>query len=351
MPACKHRQQTADGVFYEDRGNFVWIRTIFMIFGTRDERKGRQLMEKVIDKITLDLSNSTKETTVYAKQGDRKSHYLEVTLMAGGQIYPVRDAAAHLRARKPDGKMVYNQASVTEDGKVMAELTDQTLAVPGTVLADIQLMGAEGEILASFSFYIQVEEEITGEQIPSDSEFQAFNAAAVRAETAAVKAQNWAKNAADSASRVPEDALGAADLDRTLSQNGKPADAAAVGRKVAEITSGRPTVESGASGPWSWKKYSDGTAELYLNYKEKLQEESADNVLGHGYLKVIALPFRVKEIMGCGCTARAGSGFTIIKGVWTSVTSESCDIKIFISSNIPNETTCNIMCNIAVQYL
>ena len=190
------------------------------------------MIEKYVERIKLDFSDPSYNTRIHAKQGDRKSRFVEVTLTAGGTVYPIFGVCAVFRATKPDGNMVLNQAELTESGTVLIELTEQTLAVPGLVLADIQLVGTEGELLASCGFCIEVENAVTGIRTPSKSEFAVFNESVSRAETAAQSAETAAHLAEVSAAKIPIDVLKPENIDSSLTRPGMVADAEAVGQAI-----------------------------------------------------------------------------------------------------------------------
>ena len=126
---------------------------------------------KITQNIELDLAIQKPDVQVDAKQGDDGCRFVRVTLLKNGETYtPPSGATALFRCLKPDGCSCMNPAVINSDGTVTAELTDQVLAVPGTVLADILLMGDDGERLSSVSFAIRVRPVPLGENVNSTSE-------------------------------------------------------------------------------------------------------------------------------------------------------------------------------------
>ncbi len=122
--------------------------------------------------ITLDLTKRTVFQYVSAKQGDNGSRFVKITLTDNGVVYkPPADTAATFRAQKPDGTAILNPAVVNGDGTVTVELTQQTLAVCGDVVADVCLMDKHGTRLSTVSFIIHIENAPVGEQIDSTNEF------------------------------------------------------------------------------------------------------------------------------------------------------------------------------------
>jgi len=127
---------------------------------------------EITQKITLDLRRKSYFRNVEAKQGDRGTRFVEVTLTDNGAAYTVPEGvSAVFRCVKPDGNGVMNPAVIQSDGTILAELTGQVLAVPGAVMADISLTNEAGEILSSASFVILVEPVPMGAQADSSSEF------------------------------------------------------------------------------------------------------------------------------------------------------------------------------------
>lgn len=124
-----------------------------------------------VQPIELDVANCNLYKCIYAKQDDAKSRYIKATILVNGEKKAVSsDMRAMFRAVKPDGKAIYNPAIVNDDGTVTAELTRQTLAVEGTVDADILIMSSDGEELSTAPFKIEVEKAPSGSLADSKNE-------------------------------------------------------------------------------------------------------------------------------------------------------------------------------------
>ncbi len=127
--------------------------------------------------LNLDIELEKESQSVHAKQGDSQSRYVKVTLEKDGKPWkPKEGATAVFRALKPDGKSIFNPASIAKDGTVTVELTEQTLAVPGPVYADICITesGETGDRISTVTFSIDVERAPLGSRIESESEIQAL---------------------------------------------------------------------------------------------------------------------------------------------------------------------------------
>jgi len=125
-----------------------------------------------IANITLDVACAASFKCIRAKQGDKASRFVKITLSKGGEIVTVPNAAtARFRAGKPDGSGIYNIATINNDGTVTVEFTAQTLAVAGNVRADVEIT-ENGAILATATFIIIVEDNPLGDtSVESTSEF------------------------------------------------------------------------------------------------------------------------------------------------------------------------------------
>lgn len=129
-------------------------------------------MAVYVQPIDLHVDKENLFQTVFAKQGDYHSRFVRVTMYEKDvKIVPEAGASANIRALKPDGTGIFNPCVINEDGTITAELTDQMLAVEGTVTGDIMLIGAENEILSAASFQVRVAPIPAGEVIESSNEF------------------------------------------------------------------------------------------------------------------------------------------------------------------------------------
>ncbi len=150
----------------------------------------------ITQKITLDLTKWSVFQYVSAKQGDRSSRFVKITLTNNGAFFkPPAGVTANFRAQKPDGTMILNPAVVNGDGTVTIELTQQALAVRGDVIADIFLTDVDGGILSSVSFVIHVDAVPDGTKTDSTSEFLVFMQIIERAEVAAMRAEQASDHA------------------------------------------------------------------------------------------------------------------------------------------------------------
>lgn len=95
---------------------------------------------QTIAKITLDFYNKNM-VCINAKQYD-SARIVEITCSDRGLLFvPGKNAiSAFVRLRKPDSLGVFNLCEINDEGKILVELTEQTLAAPGKAIADVFLI-------------------------------------------------------------------------------------------------------------------------------------------------------------------------------------------------------------------
>ena len=165
---------------------------------------------EIRQKLSLDFGRDTHPITVFAKQNDTKTRFLEITPLNCGQAYAIEDGVTpRLQLTKADGHTVLNDAAL-ENGVIVVELTPQALAAAGVAVAEIGLYKGEA-LLSSQIFYIDVERAAFDKDAPESSdEFNALTAALAEvntvAERAATIASEIANEAADNANAAAEGA-------------------------------------------------------------------------------------------------------------------------------------------------
>ena len=200
----------------------------------------------ITQQFKLDLSCEASEVCIFAKQGDRNSRILHIQLTADGQPFSIpKNATVLFRAVKPDGNMVCYPALLLSEGTVEVPLSDQTLATPGDVVADLQLRDTENRLLACASFFIRVEESPSGYPNASTNEILVFNHLVDQAEQAAASAAASVSELRQNIQNELELAKNSGvfngppgpqpPLDATLSLEGYAADARSVGDLLRSI--------------------------------------------------------------------------------------------------------------------
>lgn len=124
--------------------------------------------------IVLDVGNCSIYQTVQAKQGDSGSRFVQIALTRNGMPFTIpAGASARFRCAKPDGNGCDNPATISGN-TITVELTEQALAVPGSVRADVVLTDQDGSVLSSAVFLILVEAAAVGRNVNSSSEMLTF---------------------------------------------------------------------------------------------------------------------------------------------------------------------------------
>lgn len=159
---------------------------------------------EIRQKLSLDFGRDTHPITVFAKQNDTKTRFLEITPLNCGQAYAIEDGVTpRLQLTKADGHTVLNDATV-ENGVIVVELTPQALAAAGVAVAEIGLYKGEA-LLSSQIFYIDVERAAFDKDAPASSdEFNALMDALGKVDGSVAAAGNAAAAANTAAGNADE---------------------------------------------------------------------------------------------------------------------------------------------------
>lgn len=128
-------------------------------------------MERTERKLSLDVHKTVSTASVSLKKGDT-AHRLLITLSEGGYPYHIsEDCTVAFSALKPDGTAIFNDCRIEGD-TVIYDMTEQTTAEEGMVSCEIQIYGANGDLLTSASFLLFVEEGVNNRgAVVSSGEF------------------------------------------------------------------------------------------------------------------------------------------------------------------------------------
>ena len=125
-------------------------RNAVLLFVYRKEIKSMKNTNelRIIRSIDIDLYNK-KCITIIAKQYDMNSRFILFTCYNQGNIFFLNNTNyAFIRYKKPDDLGVFNQCTITPDGKILVELTEQMLSCPGHCDADILIVDKQENIVA-----------------------------------------------------------------------------------------------------------------------------------------------------------------------------------------------------------
>ena len=221
--------------------------------------------------IALDFGRDTLPITIFAKQYDKESRFVEIVPLECGKDYTLESGVtARLQLTKPDGHTVLKTATIA-NGVIKVELTEQTLAVAGTAVAEIGLYKGNS-LLSSQIFYIEIKRAAYNPDAPASSdEYHALIDALGKVETS-VGSANSAAAAANAAATKAETAAGGAD---TAAQNATSAASAA-----NSAASGANTAKTNANSAASAANTAAGAANSAAAAANEAAEaaEGAENV-------------------------------------------------------------------------
>ena len=207
--------------------------------------------------IALDFGRDTLPITIFAKQYDKESRFVEIVPLECGKDYTLESGVtARLQLTKPDGHTVLKTATIA-NGIIKVELTEQTLAVAGTAVAEIGLYKGNS-LLSSQIFYIEIKRAAYNPDAPASSDeypalidalgkvetsvgsansaAAAANVAATKAETAAGGADTAAGAANSAAATANEAATGAENVNISATQTTTGADITVTNREGEQTT-------------------------------------------------------------------------------------------------------------------
>lgn len=150
---------------------------------------------QAITNISVDFCDK-KYIMVNAKQNDKKSRFLLVSCYNRGEFYPIHTSEhfAFVRYKKSDGYGVFNVCNITNDKKILVELTEQMLASAGICYVDLVIANRGGakidvdtgeiiaidnaSILSTMTFCVDVfKTTVDNSEIESSYEFDGLNTA------------------------------------------------------------------------------------------------------------------------------------------------------------------------------
>ena len=124
-------------------------------------------MATIIKEIEVDVSQLNRFAAIVAKQYDKQSRFLKVTLLNSGERIKVDKAStAVINARREDEVAKTFEGTVNMDGTVTVPLTHWMLQLDGTVKCDISIITADTTVLSTTLFELEVQEAAA----PDDSD-------------------------------------------------------------------------------------------------------------------------------------------------------------------------------------
>ena len=112
---------------------------------------------KITSNIKLDFAKPSSNITVYAKQGDSDTRYIDITPVLNGAVWDIPvGVKAYFAAAKPDGKRVISEQTI-DGGHIIVYLTDQTLVASGKAVCSIILVDSNNDVLSTHNFNLNIE--------------------------------------------------------------------------------------------------------------------------------------------------------------------------------------------------
>lgn len=135
-------------------------------------------MNPVEYRVKLDVTKPGRQAQVNVKQGDTESRKINIYLFASTYPFDISEvSSAIIRAQKPDDTILFNACELNSD-HIAYVITNQTIAVAGTVICEVTLYGENGQVLATPCFSIEVEEKLySDDEVESQDEFTALEEA------------------------------------------------------------------------------------------------------------------------------------------------------------------------------
>lgn len=174
-------------------------------------------LKKVVKYITIDTAAPQQNPVARVKRGDRGTRFLSVLICDGRKEYEIPpDALLRVNWEKPDGHFCYNVAEhEAGTNRVLVQLTNQMLLVPGVAECDVEVLSADAvQLLSSAVFRVEIEEGKHNDEAElSEDEMTALDEIVRRAETSreesaqsAAAAEASSQAAAESAARAEQGA-------------------------------------------------------------------------------------------------------------------------------------------------
>ena len=135
------------------------------------------ILTPIYQDFTIDMSSNNNFIQVPSVQGDGNSvRYIRLSLISNGYPYDIpNNVAIYVAGIKPDKTNIFNSCELTQDGRILVEITSQMAAASGRGYYQIMFVDATtNSQLKSFPFYIVTTKSFDAEAIISSNEYQAL---------------------------------------------------------------------------------------------------------------------------------------------------------------------------------
>lgn len=173
-------------------------------------------MAQIILPIRVEVAKPNFFQAIVAKQYDKDSRWLQVTLVHEKEKIEVSsDSTVLINAKRNDGEEKSFLGSINNDGKLLAPLTSWMLELAGTLECDVSVIDKEEKKLTSTKFTVEVERASCSDQsITEDEDYDILIkllSDVSQAKSDATAAVNEATTAASAANTAASNAAKAAD--------------------------------------------------------------------------------------------------------------------------------------------
>ena len=112
---------------------------------------------KITKEITLDVSRLNRFQSIIAKQNDKDSRYLKVSVADEGNVLIIPSSAkVTITATRPDKLSSSFLGKISEDGKAIVPLSPWMLELDGSLSCEVSIISEES-VLKTTSFFVDVE--------------------------------------------------------------------------------------------------------------------------------------------------------------------------------------------------
>lgn len=131
-------------------------------------------MTEVYRKIKVDVSRQSNARVIFARQNDIGARNMIIEICDNGAPYHIdKGVTASVQFKRPDGLLGAIYGEVGEDGKVHVGVAQIMIKVVGTVECAVSLFDADGNVLTSSNFYIEVTEQFySGDTMGDDPDYE-----------------------------------------------------------------------------------------------------------------------------------------------------------------------------------
>ncbi len=127
-------------------------------------------MIEIIQHLSLDVAVKNRTQAIFAKQHDKNSRFLKITLTSEGDAIVIdTTSTVMINAMRANHTSKAFAGRVNDDGTVTVPLTPWMLELDGRVICDITIIDADENKLTSGSFELDVEAALySGENVEDD---------------------------------------------------------------------------------------------------------------------------------------------------------------------------------------